>query len=48
MDCNKRIPREIEDEIDMLIELATPKVKFVKASRESLGTRTGPPTQGKK
>ncbi|XP_065661632.1 NF-kappa-B-repressing factor [Hydra vulgaris] len=44
-DCNTRVPREIEEEIDMLIEIATPKVKFVKASNENLGTRTGPPSQ---
>jgi len=47
-ECHSRLPAEVEENIKRLLDAATPKVKFVKASQgENLGTRTGPP-QGKK
>ena len=48
-ECHARLPPEVDENIKKLLDAATPKVKFVKASGsgEDLGTRTGPP-QGKK
>lgn len=45
-ECHARLPPEVDQNIQKLLDAATPKVKFVKAQSESLGTRIGPP-QGK-
>jgi len=46
-DCHNRCPEEVDAEINKIREMAIPKVKFVKASSESFGSRTGPPSAGK-
>ena len=48
-ECHSRVPSKVDEDINKLRELATPKVKFVKSQSDELGSRIGSPSnKGKK